>query len=303
MDLKFALRSLRKNPGFTLLAVLVLALGIGANTAVFSVVNAVLLKPLAYSNPDRIVTLSSLWRKSGSHGPVSAPDYHDWHNQSSAFTAMAYYDNDETSVTTGSSAEYGNVATVTPEFFGVFELEPIMGRMFTPEEQKPGGSAVVLISHAFWQSHFGGNPRALGQTVKMLDKTFSVVGVLPPAFHFPDKTDIWFPASVFGETESRSAHNYRVVGRLKPNLSLEQAQAQMTSIGTRLAQQYPTSNKDKNVAVTRMRDDLVSNVQITLYLLLGAVTLVLLIACANVANLLLAKSTTRTREIAIRAAV
>jgi putative ABC transport system permease protein len=303
MDLKFAFRSLRKSPGFTLLAILVMALGIGANTAVFSVVNAVLLKPLAYSNPDRIVTLSSLWRKSGSHGPVSAPDYHDWHNQSSAFAAMAYYDNDETSVTTGSSAEYGNVATVTPEFFGVFELEPIMGRMFTPEEQKPGGSAVVLISHAFWQSHFGGNPRALGQTVKMLDKTFSVVGVLPPAFHFPDKTDIWFPASVFPETNERSAHNYRVVGRLKPDATLEQAQAQMTSIGTRLAQQYPTSNKDKNVAVTRMRDDLVSNVQLTLYLLLGAVTLVLLIACANVANLLLAKSTTRTREIAIRAAV
>src|ERR1700683_4438581 len=156
MDLKFALRSLRKNPGFTLLAVLVLALGIGANTAVFSVVNAVLLKPLAYSSPDRIVTLSSLWRKSGSHGTVSAPDFHDWHNQSSAFAAMAYYQNDETSVTTGSSAEYGNVAIVTPEFFRVFELEPATGRMFTPDEQKPGGSAVVLISHSFWQRHFGG---------------------------------------------------------------------------------------------------------------------------------------------------
>jgi putative ABC transport system permease protein len=303
MDLKFAFRSLRKNPGFTLLAVLVMALGIGANTAVFSVVNAVLLKPLAYSNPDRIVTLSSLWRKTGSHGPVSAPDFHDWHNQSSAFAAMAYYDNDEISVAAGSSAEYGNVATVTPEFFRVFELEPIIGRMFTPEEQKPGGSAVVLISHSFWQSHFGGNPRALGQTVKMLDKTFIVVGVLPPAFHYPVKTDIWFPASVFPETNERSAHNYRVVGRLKPDATLEQAQAQMTSIGARLEQQYPASNKGKNVAVTRMRDDMVSNVQLTLYLLLGAVTLVLLIACANVANLLLAKSTTRTREIAIRAAV
>jgi putative ABC transport system permease protein len=303
MDLKFAFRSLRKNPGFTLLAVLVMALGIGANTAVFSVVNAVLLKPLAYSNPDRIVTLSSLWRKSGSHGPVSAPDFHDWHNQSSAFAAMAYYASDETSVTAGSSAEYGNVATVTPEFFRVFELEPITGRTFTPEEQKPGGPTAVLISHSFWQSHFGGNPRALGQTVKMLDKTFSVVGVLPPAFHFPEKTDIWFPASVFPETNERSAHNYRVVGRLKSDATLEQAQAQMTSIGARLAQQYPSSNKDKNVAVTRMRDDMVSNVQLTLYLLLGAVTLVLLIACANVANLLLAKSTTRTREIAIRAAV
>jgi predicted permease len=303
MDLKFAFRSLRKNPGFTLLAVLVMALGIGANTAVFSVVNAVLLKPLAYSSPDRIVTLSSLWRKSGSHGPVSAPDFHDWHNQSSAFAAMAYYANDETSVTAGSSAEYGNVATVTPEFFRVFELEPVIGRTFTSDDQKPGGPPTVLISHSFWQTHFGGNPRALGQTVKMLDKTFSIVGVLPPAFHFPEKTDLWFPAAVFPETNERSAHNYRVVGRLKPDATLEQAQAQMTSIGARLEQQYPSSNQGKSVAVTRMRDDMVSNVQLTLYLLLGAVTLVLLIACANVANLLLAKSSTRTREIAIRAAV
>ncbi len=304
MDLRFALRSLLKNPGFTLLAVLIMALGIGANTAVFSVVNTVLLKPLAYPNPDRIVTLSSLWRKNGAHGQVSSPDFQDWHTQSTAFAAMAYYQNDETSVQLGSTAEYGNVAMVTPEFFRVFEVEPVIGRLFTAEEQKPGGAPAVVISQSFWQNHLGGNAGALGQTVRMLDKTFTIVGVLSPGFHFPDKTDIWLPSSTFGgEREERSAHNYLAVGRLKPDVTLEQAQAQMTSIGTRLEQQYPASNKDKNVAVTRMRDAMVSNVQLTLYLLLGAVAVVLLIACANVANLLLAKATTRTREIAIRAAV
>jgi predicted permease len=286
-----------------MLAVLVMALGIGANTAVFSVVNTVLLKPLAYHDPDRIVTLSSLWRKSGAHGQVSSPDFHDWHDQSTAFAAMAYYQNEEIAVQLGSTADYGNAALVTPEFFRVFGVEPVLGRAFTPEEQEPGGAPAVVISHSYWQRHFGGNARALGQTVRMLDKTFNIVGVLSPGFHFPDKTDIWLPSSTFAETESRSAHNYLVVGRLKPDITLEQAQAQMTSIGTRLEQQYPASNKNKSVAVTRMRDDMVSNVQLTLYLLLGAVAVVLLIACANVANLLLAKATTRTREIAIRAAV
>jgi len=309
-DLRYATRMLFKNPGFTTIAVLTLGLGIGANTAVFSVVNAVLLKPLAYRNPDRIVTLSSVWDKTkdtpGSLGnPVSVPDFQDWHDQSTAFQAMAYYAGRQTSVMVGPAAEYGRATRVTPEFFQVFGVEPIVGRLFTLEEQKPGSGGAAVISHAFWQSHFGGNLRAVGETVRMYDRTVNIIGVLPPSFHFPDKTDIWFPADTITRetTEYRGAHNYSAVGRLRPGVTLEQVQAQMTLIAARLEQQYPQTNKGRSVAVTRLQDGMVNNVRLTLYLLLATVGVVLLIACANVVTLLLAKASDRNREIAVRAAM
>ncbi len=306
-DLRFAARMLLKNPGFTTVAVLVMALGIGANTAMFSVVNAVLLKPLAFSDPDRIVTLSSLWKRSAGHGQVSAPDYRDWRDQGTAFANMAYYgyaSDDQTSVVAGSSAEYANVAMVSSDFFQVFHVEPSVGREFSREEQTKGGAAAVIVSNAYSVAHFGDSARALGQTLRMFGKTLNIVGVMPPGFRFPDKTDIWFPTNtIFADTESRSAHNYHVVARLRPEVGLEQAQAQMSAIGTRLEQRYPDSNSGKNVAVTRMRDEMVSNFRLTLWIMLAAVGVVLLIACANLANMLLAKSVARAREIAIRAAV
>jgi len=309
-DLRYAIRMLYKNPDFTAAAVLTLTLGIGANTAVFSVVNTVLLKPLAYRDPDRIVTLSSVWDKTkdtaASLGsPVSVPDFQDWHDQSTAFEAMAYYAGRQTSVMVGPEAEYGRATRITPEFFQVFGVAPIVGRLFTPEEETPGSGGAAVISHSFWQSHFGGNLSALRQTVRMFDRTVSIVGVLPPDFSFPDKTDIWFPADTVTHetTEYRGAHNYLVVGRLRPGITLEQVQAQMTLIAARMEQQYPQTNKGRSVAVTRLRDEMVGNVRLTLYLLLVTVGVVLLIACANVATLLLAKATARNREIAIRAAM
>lgn len=303
MDLKFALRSLRKNPGFTALAVIVMALGIGANTAVFSVVNAVLLRPLAYKNPERIVTLSPLWKKSGkSGGTSSAPDFHDWRDQSTAFEAMASYVEGRAPIGLGTTAEYGHVSPVSQQFFQVFEIKPVLGRGFAEADWESNDTA--LIGYSFWQSHFAGATDVAGKTIRMVGKSFTVIGVLPAGFRFPGESDVWIPLNaLFRETTSRSAHNYHVVGLLKPGIPVSQAQAEMTLIGKRLEEKYPDSNTNKGVAVIGMRDLLVRDVRTTLYLLLGAVSVVLLVACANMANLLLAKATARSREMAIRSAV
>src|SRR5262245_9957115 len=303
-DLRYAGRNLRRNPGFAALSILVMALGIGANTAVFSVVNAVLLRPLPYRDPDRIVTLSnsSTTREAPTalSKQVSIPDFEDWQAQSSSFEAMAYYASRETAVILGSTPEYARVSSVSPDFFRVFAVEPIVGRSFTPEETKRGSSGAAMISYAYWQAHFGGDPRALGQTVRIRGPR-SIVGVLPPGFRFPENTDIWL--SAVGPAGSRGGQNFLSVGRLKPRVPLEQAQAEMTAIAQRLEQQFPESNRGRSVGVTVLRDEMVSNVRLTLYLLLGSVTVVLMIACATTSTLLLAKASTRVREVALRSAI
>jgi predicted permease len=307
-DLRFALRMLVKNPGFTVIAVLVLALGIGANTAMFSVVNAVLLKPLAYSEPDRIVSLATLWTKSGHKGQVSAPDYLDWHDQSDAFESTAAYNHDDTSVGigtgSGATAEYEHVATVTADFFSVFGMPPAIGREFSADELKLGMAGAAIVSYGYAVRHFGEAGEALGKPLRIGGKSLPIIGVMPLGFRFPENTDLWIPADPYepGVT-SRSANNYKAVARLRAGVALDQAQTQMSAIGSRLEQKYPDSNTGKNVAVTLLRDQMVSDFRLTLYLMLAAVGVVMLIACANLANMLLAKAVGRTREMAIRAAV
>jgi predicted permease len=307
-DLRYAGRSLRRSPGFAALAVLIMALGIGANTAVFSVVNAVLLKPLSYRDPDRIVSLTNPSTTGESHTAlgvrlVSIPNFKDWHDQSSSFDAMAYYQGGEAPVMAGPTAEYAQVTGVSADFFRVFGVQPVVGRFFDEEDVKRGLGGPLLISYAYWQNHFGGDARVLGRTVRVYGFAASIVGVLPAGFHFPDKTDLWVPHRGTELMKSRLAQNDYAVALLKPGVSLEHAQTEMAVIARRLERQYPDTNKGRTVAVTSVRDEMVGDVRLTLYLLLGAVSVVLLIACANTATLLLGKAMARTKEVAVRAAL
>jgi putative ABC transport system permease protein len=302
-DLRSAARTLSRSPGLAALVVGIMALGIGANTAIFSVVNGVLLKPLPYPGADRIVAISTALLTKGEINPlVSIANFRDWRARSSSFEAMATYRGGETPVMAGAEAEYVRASIVDARFFAVFGVQPLIGRTFSAEEGGPGKRA-VMISHAYWQTRFGGDQGVLQKTVRFGTNTdmWPIVGVLPPGFRFPGQTDIWAPEAT--RSTSRTNHGFFAVGRIKPGVSLERAHAELAAVAAALQQEHPESNQGRGVSTVLLQDRLVGNVRLTLYLLWGVVGIVLLIACANTATLLLGQAVSRTREIAVRAAL
>jgi len=306
-DFRYGLRMLRKSPGFTAVAIVTLALAIGANTAIFSVVYPVLLRPLPFHDPDRLVTIGESRHRSSAYFS-SYPDFLDWSHTAKSFQALAGFASDAFTITGNGEPKTVFCSMVTTNFFSTLGVNPILGRDFVSGEDLPEGSGptVVILSYSFWKSYFAGDPRIIGRVVRLDEKPATIVGVLPRNFELGPAgiTPIWVPMHLNGyERTARGGRWLSVIGRLAPGVSLAQARAEMETITARLDQQYPQDNAAVTIYVAPLRQEIVGNIRPLLMVLFGAVGFVLLIACANVANLMMTRSIDRRREFAIRSSL